>query len=203
MMRMLFLLSITACAVTAPPEPPGSIHDRLSAGTVRFAITGTGSVDAEHRATGDSWVGGGASVTISTGELAVHLAAGTLVVDTFDFSLDPIELPTSVFDQPASLTGVRVALARPSSATPTWTTGDQATATLALDLDLAWSIAIGGGSTSLGVQHLPTIPMDVTLTGSGSAIDAALELHGAGELWSWASLVRLSDLALAATGRFE
>ncbi len=205
MMRVLLLISTLGCAVAVPPDPPLSIHDRLSASPLRFAITGTGSLDAEHRATGDSWVGGGASITISTGALVASLVGDTLVVDAFGVSLDPVELPAAVFAQPASLTGVRVTLARASSAAPTWTTADEATATLALDLDLAWSITIGGGSTPLGVQHLPTISMDVELTGSGSAIDAALELHGAGELWSWASLVRISDLALdlAGTGSFE
>ncbi len=209
MMRVLLLISTTistlGCGVPVPPDPPLSIHDRLSASPLRFAITGTGSIDAEHRAIGDSWVGGGASITISTGALVASLVGDTLVIDAFDVSLDPVELPAAVFHQPASLTGVRIMLTRASSAAPTWTTADEATATLALDLDLAWSITISGGSTSLGVQHLPTISMDVELTRSDSTVDAALELQESGELWSWASLVRLSDLALdlAATGSFE
>ncbi|CAN5236332.1 hypothetical protein BH11MYX1_BH11MYX1_35930 [soil metagenome] len=206
-MLRLMLVSLSACAVAGPldpPPPPLSLHDRLSDGPLRFALAGTGSVEAEHRAMGDHWVGGGAGITVSTGALIVHLEGARLVADSFDVSLDPIALPESVFDQPASLTAVRVTLASSSGALPTWTSGD-VTAGFDLRLDLAWSITIAGGSTALGVQHLPTIPMELELTGTGSGVDASLYLKGTGELWSWATLVRLSNLALslAATSRFE
>ena len=207
MKRWLAILSVTACAVAGPVEPPPrvALHDWLADGAVRFAVTGTGSIEAEHRAAGDRWIGGGAGITTSTGELTEHLESDRLVTDSFDVSLDPIELPETVFDRPASLTDVRLTLASSSSAALTWTSDEHASAAFDLQLDLAWSITIAGGSTALGVQHLPTIPMAVELSGTSSGVDARLALAATGEVWTWATLVRLSNLtlSLAATSRFE
>lgn len=203
----IWLMWFTGCAVAGPSAAPPatSLHDRLSAGPVRLALAGTGSVNAEHRAAGDRWIGGGADVTIASGELIAQLEGDRLVTDTFGLAFDPIELPPSLFGRPASLTGVRLTLPSAASAAPTWTTSEQASAVLELQLDLAWSITIAGGSFSLGDQHLPAIPIELELTSAGSDVDARLELRPTGELWSWAALVRISDLALSltATSGFE
>jgi hypothetical protein len=192
---------LEGCAVAGPSDAPTptpiSMRDRLAAGPIRLAITGTGSVTAEHRAAGDRWVGGSAGVTVSSGELSARLEDERLVTESFDLSLEPIELPPSLFGRPASLTGVRLTLASATGAVPTWATSERASAVLELPLDLAWSITIAGGSTSLGVQHLLPVAFDVELTGTDRGVDARLEVHEAGELWSWAALVRLSNLALS------
>ncbi len=203
MLRLvLFLLS--ACAVATAPEPALSVHDRLAT-PVHFAVSGAGAIDAEHRLAADTWVGGEASIAIADGVWSAHLEGDLLVVDALDVSFEPVGLPATVFGQPASLAGVRLTLARSSAAEPTWTSAATADATFELDLDLAWGISIAGSTTPLGIQRLPTISMNVNLSGTDSELDASLGLRGAGELWRWADLVALSELklALAATSRFE
>ena len=207
-MRALALTSIllAACAGTSTDAPTGptfaSVHDRLAAEATRLFISGegsSGSLDAK-RYTSAGWVDGTSAISISSGELSVKLTGDQLSVQTFDLSLDPIDLPDSLFGQPAQLTDVRVTLASSAGATATWTDSDDATATIPLKLDLGWSISINGGVTQLGTQHLPVIPLDVMLTGAGDHVDATLDLHGDGTLWSWAGLIELSKLDLSFAG---
>ena len=195
-----------ACAgngTDAPTVPTfGSVHDRLTAEATRLFISGEGSIgslDAK-RYTSDGWVDGTSALAISSGELIVKLTGDQLSAQMFDLSLDPIDLPDSLFGKPARLTDVRVTLASSASATATWTDSDDATATIPLKLDLGWSISINGGVTQLGAQHLPVIPLDVMLTGAGNHIDATLGLRGDGTLWSWAGLIELSKLDLSFAG---
>jgi len=207
-MRALALTSLlfAACASNGTNTPTGptfaSVHDRLAAESTRLFISGqgsSGSLDAK-RYTSDGWVDGTSTITISSGELIVKLAGDQLSAQLFDLSLDPIDLPDSVFGKPAQLTDVRVTLATSASATPTWIGTDDVTATIPLKLDLGWSISINGGVTQLGAQHLPVIPLDVMLTGGGDHVDAVLGLHADGTLWSWAGLIELSKLDLSLAG---
>ena len=207
-MRSFAVIVLAACTTTPPGSPPTAttVRETLADPTKLF-ISGdgsTGSLIAQHN-TSAGWVGGSADMTIASGELIAKVVDDQLVAQTFDVSIDPIDLPASVFDMPARLTDVRVTLAGSTNAPIAWTDDNHATATLPLALDLSWSIEINGGETPLGTPHLPTIPLDVALTGSDNGITAALELHAAGALWTWADLVELSklDLSLAATAAFE
>lgn len=205
MMRALALTLVAAC--TTPSTPPvqpafASVHDRLAAEPTRLFISGqgsTGSLDAK-RYTSDGWVAGTSTINISSGELFVKVTGDQLTAQMFDLSLDPIELPDSLFGKPAQLTDVRVTLATAASATATWMGSDDATATIPLKLDLGWSLSVNGGVSQLGAQHLPVIPLDVMLTGGGDHVDATLGLRGDGTLWSWAGLIELSQLELSLDG---
>ena len=200
------MILVSACAGGTTELPPGpeftSVQDRLSTQSTRLFISGagsTGSLDAK-RYTAGGWVDGTSAVTITSGELVVKSTDDQLTAQKFDVALAPIDLPDSVFGKPAQLTDVRVMLASATSATATWTDTDDATATIPLKLDLAWSIAINGGSTQLGAQHLPVIPLDVVLTGAGDHVAASLDLHADGTLWSWAGLIELTQLDLSLAG---
>jgi len=62
----------------------------------------------------------------------------------------------------------------------TWTDDDDATATAMIDLDLAWSIAVNGGVTPLGTQHLPpiTVAADARRHGRSHRCDDVDECDG-------------------------
>ncbi|MEO8844445.1 MAG: hypothetical protein ABI591_19585 [Kofleriaceae bacterium] len=206
-MRALALTPFLFAACTDPTSSPvgptfTSVHDRIAAESTRLFISGqgsSGSLAAKHY-TSDGWVEGTSTIAISSGELIVKLAGDQLSAQTFDLSLEPIDLPDSLFGKPAQLTDVRVTAQGSASATATWTDNDDATATIPLKLDLAWSISINGGVAQLGTQHLPVIPLDVMLTGAGDHVDATLGLHAEGTLWSWAGLIELSRLDLSLDG---
>lgn len=102
-----------------------------------------------------------------------------------------------MFGKPAQLTDARVTLASSVTAPASWSDADNVVATLPVKLDLGWSITIAGATTELGTQHLPVIPLDLTLSGGGDHVDATLALHGDGTLWTWADLIELADLSLS------
>ena len=207
-MRTFAFIALLVAACTAPSSPtPGapsfaSVHDRLATEPTRLFIPGegsTGSLVAAHYTSG-GWVSGTSMLTIDNGELVAKLAGDQLVAQTFDVSFAPIDLPESVFGKPAQLIDVRVTLASSATAAASWTDSDDATASLPLHLDLSWSIAIDNAVTPLGTQHLPVIPLDLTLAGGGDHVDGALSIHAMGDLWSWAGLLELSEIDLDLSG---
>jgi hypothetical protein len=199
----LFVAACTAPDSSAPTGPSfASVHDRLAAEPTRLFIPGdgsTGSLVAAHY-TSDGWVSGTSSLTIDNGALVAHLAGDQLVAQSFEVSFAPIDLPESVFGKPAQLIDVRVTLASSATAAVSWTTTDDATASLPLQLDLSWSIAVNNAVTPLGTQHLPVIALDLGLTGGGDHVDGSFAIHAMGDLWSWAGLLELSELDLQLTG---
>jgi hypothetical protein len=207
-MRIFFLVALFSAACTAPSSPaPGapsfaSVHDRLATEPTRLFIPGagsTGSLVAAHY-TSDGWVSGTSMLTIDNGELVAKLAGDQLVAQAFDVAFAPIDLPQSLFGKPAQLVDVRVTLASSATAAASWTDSDDATTSLPLQLDLGWSIAIDNAVTPLGTQHLPVIPLDLTLAGGGDHVDGAFSIHAMGDLWSWAGLLELSELDLDLAG---
>jgi hypothetical protein len=198
----------SAACNPAPDSPadPGpsfaSVHDRLAQMPTRLFIPGegsTGSLVAAHY-TSDGWVSGTSALTIDNGELVAKLAGDQLIAQSFDVSFAPIDLPESVFGKPAQLIDVRVTLASSATAAASWTDSDDATASLPLQLGLSWSIAVDNAVTPLGTQHLPVIPLDLTLAGGGDHVDGAFSIHAMGDLWSWAGLLELSELDLDLSG---
>jgi hypothetical protein len=203
-MRSLILLALAACTSSSPLGSPrfDSVKDRLASEPTRLFIAGDGSSGSitAARLTHDGWDAGATPLSIANGELVVTLAADKLSVPTFDVQLDPIDIPESVFGKPAQLRDVRVILTAPATSDITWHGDDDASATITLSLDLSWSLYVDGGGAPLGTQHLPPIAIDVALSGAGDHVDTTVTLHAAGDLWSWAGILKLSDLELSLSG---
>jgi hypothetical protein len=199
----LILASATAACTSAAPtgtETFDSVRDRLATNPTRLYIGADGSSGTitAKRWTSDGWVEGQTPVTISSGELRASVdRTGTLKLEAFEVGVAPIDIPEEVFKKPAQLKDVRVKLTTATSGQTNWSSDDDATVTLTLALDLDWSIAVNATQTPLGTQHLPPVPVDVTLTGAGDHIDASIGLHASGELWDWAGLLKLTGLELA------
>jgi hypothetical protein len=204
---LAFVLFASAAAACVPgsASPTGtdtydSVRDRLETKPTRLYIGSdgsTGTITAK-RWTADGWVEGTTPITISSGELRASVnSSGTLKLETFEVGVAPIDIPEEVFKKPAQLEDVRVKLTNAASGQTTWTSDDDATVTLSLDLDLDWSIAVNNTQTPLGTQHLPPVPVDLTLTGAGDHVDASIGLHASGELWNWAGLLQLTGLELS------
>lgn len=203
---LAFALFASACTSASPSgtETFESVRDRLSDAPTRLFIAGaesTGDITAR-RWTEGGWIEGDTAITVDNGELIASVdSSGKLSVAKLEISIAPIEIPEEVFKKPAQLSDVRIKLAKPITETMTWASDDEATATLTLALDLDWAIAVSGGKTPLGTQHLPPITVDVMVSGDADHVDASLGLHAEGELWSWAGLLELTrlDLALSAS----
>jgi hypothetical protein len=202
-MRVLlaFTLFAAACASNTPAGEPSydSVRDRLADGPTRLYVGSDGSSGSltARRWTSEGWIEGDTVVTIKNGELSAKVdARGALVLDTLVVGLSDIEIPEEVFKKPAQLADVKLSLAKPTTTEMTWTSDDDATATLTLALDFDWLIAVNGSKTPLATQHLPPVMVDLALTGAGDHVDASLSLHAAGELWSWAGLIEMTKLEL-------
>jgi hypothetical protein len=198
------LILLAACAASPAPttESPSSVHARLTAEPTSLFVPTTldaGVLAAEHYTTA-GWQSGSAAISIASGEVVIGLDDdANVVASTFDLSFAPIDVPESVFGSPAQLTNVRLQLPAPATAAIAWSDADDATATVPLVLSLSWSLSVNGGTLPLGAQTLPSIPLDVALGGDGDTVSASLALHGSGELWQWADLLKLTELELAAT----
>ena len=192
---------IVACtsAAGAPDASYASVRDRLEAAPTRLfadAQPSAGSINAR-RWTHDGWQDGTTTVSVTNGELVAAVDAnGALTLSKFAIGLDPVAIPEVVFGKPAQLTDVRFTLAAATTAPATWTGADDATATVTVKMDLDWTLSIDNSKSPLGTQHLPPIPVDLTLTGGGDHVDATLAVHATGELWSWAGLLELTQLEL-------
>jgi hypothetical protein len=195
---------VAACASSPPTGEPTyhSVRDRLGKTPTRLfigAAGSSGSITAQ-RYTHDGWVDGMTTLSITSGEMiATSDRNGSVKLGSFDVGVDPIDIPESVFGRPAQLRDVRITLATAANANTMWTTEDDATAKVTLALDLSWSIAVNGGVAPLGTQHLPPIDVALSFTGSGDHVDGTFDLHAMGELWSWAGLMKLTELQLSLT----
>lgn len=182
------------------PDGYASVRDRLADGPTSMSVaseSSSGSLTARRR-TGEGWVEGETAVSIQGGDVIAQVdGSGALAIDELTVVVAPIDIPDDVFKKPAQLVDVRFSLTSPAKADMQWTSDDDATATLTLALDFDWAIAVNGGKTPLGTQHLPPVMVDVALTGAGDHIDATLSLHADGELWNWADLLEVTKLDLA------
>lgn len=199
------LIALTFCACTTPASSTdapaaASVRARLTEPTRLFisATPDAGMLGAEHYADG-AWLSGTSSLSITDGALVASVGtSGELEAASFDLSFDPIDIPEDVFGEPAQLTDVRLQLASPVDASLAWSDDNDATATITLALQLSWTLSLAGGSTPLGMQQLPPMPLDVTLGGTGELVTSSLALHATGDLWSWADILKLTALDLAA-----
>ena len=201
-MRTLLALALvtTGCAanLTTGSDSYDSVKDRMQDEPTRLFIGGdsTGTVTARRYQQG-AWVEGDHTLVIEGGELRAKVDdSGTLTLESFEVAVAPIEIPEDVFKKPAQLADVKVKLLEATTGTASWTSENEATATLQLKLDLEWAIAINGGKTPLGEQHLPPVDVQFTLSGDGEYVGATIGLAATGELWNWAGLLQMTKLEL-------
>lgn len=202
-MRTLLALSLvtTGCAanLSAGDSSYDSVKDRMQDEPTRLFVGGdsTGTVTARRYAQG-GWIEGDHTLAIEGGELRAKVdGSGTLTLESFEVAVAPIEIPEEVFKKPAQLSDVKVKLIEATTGAASWTDDNDATATLQLKLDLQWAIAINGGKTPLGEQHLPPVDVRFTLSGDGEYVGATIGLAASGELWNWAGLLQMTKLELA------
>jgi hypothetical protein len=198
---LLLLLVSSACntdLANPPDAPPASVRERLEDQT-RLMIKppeSAGAITAERRVTG-GWQAGLVDLAIDSGELVVTANGDAITLGTFAVSFQPLEIPAAVFGgHPAQIEHLRVEQLHPLTATATWTDDNEARFDAMLELGLSWSLVIDGTHAPLGAPKLPPVPVEILLTGNGEIVAAELRAKMAGELWSWADLVRLSDLEL-------
>lgn len=199
---LLLLASTVGCGpdlIDPPAETPTSVRQRLEDRTRLQVIAdaSTGSITAEKRA-GTGWDSGTIALPFANGAIEVSSdASDALTLEGMQIVFDTIALPDGLFGgREASLTGVRVEIENPVRATATWVSDDDVTLHVELPLALHWGITIDGATTPLGSPDLPKVPVDVRLTGDGEHVDATVSARAPGEIWSWAGILKLSELTL-------
>jgi hypothetical protein len=197
----LLLLIFTACtdSMSSPVEPPTSLKDELATPTRLLVTTAsTGGITAQ-RWSSDGWVMGHVDLAITDGELVATLdTSDHLVVTKLDIGFATISIPSSVIGTPTQLTNVRLSLdGKPVAATTTtWADADDASAAMPFDATLSWSLETGGTTTPLGSQSIPNLGATLTLAGDGASATSTVVIAAMGDVWTWAGLVKLSDLSL-------
>lgn len=199
---LAFALLASACVSPSPSDTESfdSVRDRLETKPARLFVGGEGSSGqiAARRWTSAGWVAGDTTVVIESGELSAAVdKTGRLTLSSFEVGVMPIDIPEEVFKKPAQLTDVKLTLKASASGDTTWTSDNMATATVMLDLDFAWTIKVDGHKTPLGSQHLPPVPVDITLSGDGEVVDATIGVRAKGELWDWAGLLQMTALEMS------
>jgi hypothetical protein len=196
---VLAVSMLAACATATRPEPdaapPPTLHAQLTE-PVHLAIdplTSTGDVTAaEHQ--GSDWLPSRVPLTIETGAFELASVGDDLVIHSFEVDLAPIALP--MLPGTAQLTDIAVRLPAPVTIGVTWQGSDDAVAIATLDLQLVWSFTANGGTLPLGTQALPAVPIALAMHGEHGSVTAEIGLDQPGQLWSWADLLALDDLAL-------
>jgi len=203
MTRALSLLVVlSACSAdlgdpSAPP--PASVRERLEEPTrLQIAAAESGGSLTAERKVAAGWDVGMVDLGIENGELVVSAdARDAVTIDDLQISFKPLEIPPGVFgDNHAQLTHVRIDLMNEERASAVWTSDNEAHLTAQLDITLSWTLALNGSPAPLGSPKLPPVPVEIVLTGDGDQVSAELRAHAPGELWSWAGLIKLSELQL-------
>ena len=205
MRAALLLLVLPACTTNpeAPDPAASSLRDQLAheAHLCVIASDSTGAITAR-RKTAAGWAQQQVALTVTSGELVTTPGpADHLTLAALELGFAPVLIPSTVLGHEAQLTNLHLRLAGPTPVLPTWNGDDEAQASTPLDLALSWTLAIEGKQLPLGAPRLPALPVTLQLTGDGSVIRAELGIHACGELWSWADVVKLSDLELGLRAR--
>lgn len=198
----LVLCGLSACNTQNAPAAPGpdSVRDRLDDGDTRLMLStadSAGTIAAQRRVAGDTWASGLVDLSIDQGEVVMSAdRSGEITIERMSFTLAPIPIPHSVFGRDVWLSHVRAQLTAPVATTTTWTSEDEAQARAVLDLKLAWALTIETTTSPLGSPDLPPVAVTLDVTGDGSFVHTNVRAVAGGELWSWASLIKLYDLNL-------
>jgi hypothetical protein len=195
------LLALTACTdpMDSPAEPPPtSLREELATPTRLLVSTAsTGGITAQ-RWSSDGWVSGHVDLSITEGELVATLdASNRLVVQKLTIGFATIDIPASVIGTETKLANVRLTLeGNPPAAPTTWRDADDATAATPIDAALSWALQNDNTTTPLGTQHLTGLPTTIALAGDGASASGTVDIAAMGDVWTWADLVKLSDLSL-------
>jgi hypothetical protein len=155
-----------------------------------------GAITAQHR-TETGWNDRVVDLQLAGGELVTRAApGGAIALTAVQLELQTIAIPPTLTGHEAALTRPRLELTAPATAAATWTGDDRAELQVDLALQLSWSLTVDGVGIQVGAPKLPPLPVVLQLTGDGARVTADVRIHAAGELWSWANLVKLSDLEL-------
>ncbi|CAN5921918.1 hypothetical protein BH11MYX3_BH11MYX3_19470 [soil metagenome] len=200
---LLLLLVSSACNTdVAEPTPasPASVRERLEDLT-HLQVDATesgGAITAERHVAGGEWMGGLVDLQVENGELLVSSdAPGALTVDGMQITFKPLQIPPGVFGgKDAQLTHVRIDLKNELRAPARWVGDDEVHLAANLEINLSWELTLDGSPAPLGSPKLPLVPVEIVLTGNGEHVSAELRANAPGELWSWAGLVKLSELQL-------
>ena len=197
-------VTASACATDladGPPPPPDTMRARL-AESARLLVTADesgGTLTAERKVAGtDRWEGGLVDLGIENGELVVTASSDEeLTLEALQITFDPLDLPAGLVGaQHAQLKDVRIDLTAEQTLPATWTSENEVLLAANLDLTLTWKLALDGAPAPLGSPRLPKVPVAIVLTGNGAHMQAEIRAQSPGELWAWAGLVKLRDLAL-------
>jgi hypothetical protein len=187
--------------VDAPERPPASVRERLVEQPTRLMIStaeSAGTITAERRVSGSTWETGLVDLQIDQGEVvaSADAATGNVTIESLSFTLKPIAIPETVFNRAAQLSNVRGVLKAPARVMTAWADDDSAHLGASLDLAFSWALTVDSNTIDLGEPDLPPVSIDIELTGDGSFVHADVKAGAAGELWSWAGLIKLEDLHL-------
>ena len=198
---LTLVAAVGACAGATPlgpPDaapPPPTLREQL-ARPVELVVdpaASTGAVTASERE-GSGWRPAHVALAVDAGSIGLASRGSGLVLHAFEVDVAPIRLPMLPND--AQLTDIAVRLAGPVTVGVTWQDDDDAIVLATLDLELDWSFSAAGGKLPLGHQHLPAVPLAITLHGEAGGATGAIALDQPGQLWSWADLLALADLSL-------
>ena len=200
---VLLLLVSVGCNtdLTESPEPaPASVRERLEDRT-RLLVDGplsAGAITAQRNVAGEGWTGGLVDLHIRNGEVLVSSdASDALTLDGLQVSFDDLQIPPHIFGgRDAKLVNVRVDLKNELRAPAKWISDDEVRLEANLDISLTWELLLDGSAAPLGSPKLPLVPAELVLTGTGEHVNAELRVSAQGELWTWANLVKLSELTL-------
>ncbi|MGE0549097.1 MAG: hypothetical protein AB7O24_14385 [Kofleriaceae bacterium] len=170
----------------------------------RFVVSTTesaGVVAAERRVPGGGWEATWVDLAIDSGELVlVADETGALTAQRLAFAIRSIDLPEDLLGDNAQITGIRLELVAPARSSTAWLDDERASAAGVIELDLSWRLAVGDAQLQLGTPELSAVPFELVVRGHDQQLDAQLRLHATGELWSWAEVLRLSELRLLLDG---
>lgn len=192
------VVPLVGCGDNTTGAEPGSMRDRLESEARLLVASGdsAGAVTAQLRI-GEGWDSGLVDLKPAGGELvASAVRGGALRLTALTLELETIAIPASVIGHEAELSRPKLRLTAPASVAATWSGEDSAEAEAALPLELSWTLSVDGVGLPLGAPSLPPLPVKIQLSGDGARISAEIRVHVAGELWSWADLIKLSDLDL-------
>ena len=143
------------------------------------------------------WVAGVTDLRIDAGELALTADRdGVVTVESLALDIGPLVLPEELLGYSVELTGIHLGLVEPAKVRVQWDSDDEAHGSASLDLLLKWSLTNHDTTSPLGSPNLPLVPVELSVVGDGAAVHAEIRVSAPGELYRWASLLKLEDLNL-------